>query len=91
MALKSIAPSKTEWTVLHQHCTMEHWRRMRCRNGKLPRHLRPLRVSTVEFTETFCSGGSRRCLFTDEPAHLADGDHLEEDRPCDMCAHDSVP
>ena len=37
MALKSIAPSKTEWTVLHQHCTMEHWRRMRCRNGKLPR------------------------------------------------------
>ena len=58
---------------------------MRCRGGKLPRHLRPLRVGTVKLTEMFCSGGSRRCLYTDAD-ELAHG--LDEDRARDMCTHE---
>ena len=37
----------------------------RCRHGKLPRHLRPLRIGSEDFVGTFCSGGSRRCLYVD--------------------------
>ena len=60
---------------------------MRCRHGKLPRHLRPLRVGTDDFAETFCSGGSRKCLYIDavnDLEHIDDADEIKDRSGCMM-------
>ena len=50
------------------------------RRQKLPRNICPLRIGSEEFLETFCQGGSRRCLATDRGTQALLAGETSEDK-----------